>query len=176
MQRRDHLCIINDVSITLSNLVLQQNSTLKKIGGWFNPEESLQLQNLSPYHFPLLPSVGLCTQSSEYLCKVHEYCPKVSPLCMKLNRIANTGFSVLNWFRNCSLNYIILCIPEPIKYTQLVFSAILLSFAWGSGWDQLLYVTTKPARIPYVLEHATTSLSICNVDVVCSAWIMFHDS
>ena len=38
-----------------------------------------------------------------------------------------------------TLNYI----PEPIKDTKLVFSAILLSFAWGSGWDQLLYVTTQ---------------------------------
>ena len=39
----------------------------------------------------------------------------------------------------CALNYI----PEPIKHTKLVFSAILLSFARGSGWDQLLCVTTK---------------------------------
>ena len=54
----------------------------------------------------------------------------------------NTGFSVLNYLRNviwCTLNYI----PEPIKHTKLVFSAILLSFGRGSGWDELLYVITK---------------------------------
>ena len=39
----------------------------------------------------------------------------------------------------CALNYI----PEPIKHTKLVFSAILLSFALGSRWDQLLYAITQ---------------------------------
>ena len=38
-----------------------------------------------------------------------------------------------------ALNYI----PEPIKHTKLVFSAIMFSFARGSGWDQLLYVITQ---------------------------------
>ena len=55
MQCRDHLCIIYDVSITLSNLVLQQNSTLKKMEVDLAQEESLQLQSLSRYHLPLLP-------------------------------------------------------------------------------------------------------------------------
>ena len=39
----------------------------------------------------------------------------------------------------CRLNYI----PQVIKHTKLVFSAILLSFARGSGWDQLLRVITQ---------------------------------
>ena len=42
-----------------------------------------------------------------------------------------------------ALNYI----PEPIKHTKLVISAIMFSFARESGWDQLLYVITQlPAR------------------------------
>ena len=85
----------------------------------------------------------------------------------KLNSIAeNTGFSVLNWIRNviyCALNYI----PEPIKHTKLVFSAILLSFGRGSGWDQLLYVITElpasflwpaPRFDPLCMKHAMSNL------------------
>ncbi len=34
-------------------------------------------------------------------------------------------------------------IPESIKHTKLVFTAVLLSFGGGSVWDQLLYVITE---------------------------------
>ena len=73
---------------------------------------------------------------------------------------------MLNWIRNviyCALNYI----PEPIKHTKLVFSAILLSFGRGSGWDQLLYVITElpasflwpaPRFDPLCMEHAMSDL------------------
>ena len=66
-----------------------------------------------------------------------------------------------------------LCISEPIKYTKLVFSAILaveISFCM---------LQQQPARIPYVLEHAMSNKPFdmqCNVNVVCSSWIMFHES
>ena len=60
----------------------------------------------------------------------------------------------------CTLNYI----PQPIKHTKLVFSAILLSFARGSGWDQLLRVITQlPASYLWPAprfdpEHAMSDL------------------
>ena len=47
--------------------------------------------------------------------------------------------SDFRWLGNvikCEIHYI----PKPIKHTKLVF---LLSFAQGSGWDQLLYVITE---------------------------------
>ena len=51
----------------------------------------------------------------------------VTSKLLKLNRIAEKSVQCDNWLRNikCTLNYI----PESIKHTKLVFSAILLSFA-----------------------------------------------
>jgi len=34
-------------------------------------------------------------------------------------------------------------IPEPIKHTKPVFSAILLRFARRSDWDHLMHITTE---------------------------------
>ena len=83
---------------------------------------------------------------------------------VKLNSIAgNTGFSVLNWLRN-----VIKCIKfilEPIKHTKLVFSAILLSFGQGSGWDQLLCVITEllPSFLRPVPRFDPLCMGACNV-------------
>ena len=71
-----------------------------------------------------------------------------------LNRIVNTRFSVLNW------HLIIL------SYAFLSQLSFLLS-CWVLLGDQteisFCMLQQQPARIPYVLEHTTTSLSICNV-------------
>ena len=73
---------------------------------------------------------------------------------------------VYNWLKNViwyALNYI----PEPTKQTKLMFSAILLSFGRGSGWDELLYVITElpasflrpvPRFDPLCMEHAMSDL------------------
>ena len=51
----------------------------------------------------------------------------------------------------CILNYI----PEP---TKPMFSAILFSFAWRSGWDQLLYVI---AQLPQAIFSRLQDLIPC---------------
>ena len=55
--------------------------------------------------------------------------------------------------------------PEPIKHTKLVFSAILLSFGRGSGWDQLLYVITElPASfLTPIPRFDPLCMGACNV-------------
>ena len=62
-----------------------------------------------------------------------------------LNRIANTGFSMLNW------------------HLSYAFLSKLSTPNWCFQLSSFCMLQQQPARISYVLEHATTSLSICNV-------------
>ena len=65
----------------------------------------------------------------------------------------------------CALNYI----PEPIQHMKLVFSAILLSFARDSGWDQLLYVITQlPTSYLPRIDHLC--MAACNVWPLMWGW------
>ena len=61
------------------------------------------------------------------------------PASSEWTPLTKTQFSVLNWLRNVIKNKF----PSQLSTLKPVFSAMLLSFARGSGWDQLLCVMTK---------------------------------
>ena len=90
--------------------------------------------------------------AKDSLLVVYLQCTEADPQA-KLDMIAENT-SVIK----CALNYI----PEPIQHMKLVFSAILLSFARDSGWDQLLYVITQlPTSYLPRIDHLC--MAACNV-------------
>ena len=101
----------------------------------------------------------------------HRSWPQPDPQAT-LNRIANNGFSVLNWHL-IILSYAFL---SQLSWCFLLSCWVLLG---DQAEISFCMLQQQPARIPYVLEHAMSDKPFdmqCNVNVLCSSWIMFHDS